>query len=147
MIGSASVSTKIRAGDRSQRRREALGGMEEFADGFAQRIEGDWFAQNDVDCGRFRSADFNQGAEASEHDYRDSVIDLLDETGGLIAAHLRHDAVEDYEIEPVPAKFLQAFAAACGGGNGMPVTTKVCGNDFKNPGLVVNDQNIERGFR
>ena len=117
--------------------------MEKFADGRAQRIDGDRFAEDDVDGLRLRAGDFDQGAKAGEHDHRDVLIQLLDKARSLIAAHLRHDAVEDDEIEVVPAKFFQRLATAGRGGNRMAIKAEIGRDHFKDARFIIDYENVQ----
>src|ERR1700730_7332688 len=117
--------------------------MEKFAYGFAQRIDCNGFAKDDIHGLWLRARDFDQSAKTGEHDDRDVLIELLDKAGRLIAAHLRHDAVENNEIKVIPAKFFQRLATTCRRSHNVSVTTQITGNYFKNAGFIVDNENLE----
>src|SRR3977135_4540169 len=104
---------------------EALRRMEEFVDRAAQSVARDRFVQHDIDGLRLRTGDFDQCAEAGEHDHWNVLIELFDEARGLFAAHLRHNAIDHHEIEWMTAKFFERFTATGSGGNLMSIATQV----------------------
>ena len=96
---------------------------------------------------RLRSSDFDQSAKAGQHDHRDVLIHLFDKARGLIAAHLRHDAIEDDEIELVPPKFFQRLATARRRRNRMSVTAQISRDHFEDAGFVIDNENVQRRLR
>ena len=115
-----------------------LGGIKKFVDGLAERIERDRFIEDDIHRRRLRAADFDQRPKAGEHDHGDIVSHLLDESRRLIAAHLRHHAIENDEIEIVALEFFQGLASARRRGNRMPIATQIGRDDFQDPRLVID---------
>src|SRR6266480_4320226 len=85
--------------------------MHQFPDGVPKHVEGDRLVQDDVYRGRFRAFGFDLSAEAGEQDDRNVLVHLLDEARSLLAVHLRHGAIHDYEIEMAQPKFLERFAS------------------------------------
>ena len=126
---------------------KGLRGMEKFFDGLAERIERDRFVQDDIHRRRLRAGDFDQRAKACEHDHRDVVFHLFDESRRLIATHLRHHAIENDEIEVVALKFFQGLAPARRRRDRMPIATQISRDDFENSRLVIDNENVQQRFR
>src|SRR5438874_4377320 len=119
---------------------EVLRGMEQLVDGAAESIDRNRFVQDDIDGLRFGAGHFDERAKTGQHDDGNVLIQLLDEARGLLAAHLRHDAVDYNEIERLPAEFLESFAATGGGGHLVSIATKIRADDFTNPGLIIDNE-------
>ena len=117
--------------------------MEKSPDCLAQGGERDRLAKDHIDCRRLRSRHLDQGAKAGEHDHRDVFIHLFDKARSLIAAHLRHDAVEDNEVEEISAKFFQSLAAARRRRYHVSIAAQIGGNDLEDTRFIINNEDTE----
>src|SRR5262245_37637783 len=119
------------------------GSIEMLVDRFAQGPEADWFPKHSINRSRPRPGDFNQGTEPGEENDGKSGVQLFDQFGSLIAAHLRHGSIEENDVEAFLLGPSNGFSSACRDRNLMPVATQVVCYHLTDSFVVVNRQNVE----
>ena len=136
---------KISAATGKTRGMEELGGMEKSPDRFAQGGERNRFAQDTSTAAGWDPVTSHQERQRPVSMITGMVsIHLFDEARSLVAAHLRHDAVEDNEIEDISAKFFQSFAAARRRRYHVSIAAQISGNDLEDTRFIINDEDTER---
>src|SRR5438067_703042 len=87
---------------------------EDLADGLGEGVERDGLADDGVHGGRLLAPDVHEIAEAGQHDDRLVGRQLLDRGGELVAAHLRHRAVGEDEVEAAGHELVETLQAVDG---------------------------------